>query len=242
MDFKSAISNFFERLFFNPKWKCIVCGREIFEEGYLCEHCKKEMPYNNGAICGHCGRAVVAFEPYCTTCKNVLVALDLCRSCFVYAPPISNLIQKAKYENARYLLDYFAQMLALEYSKNFFRADYLTFVPMTEKAYRDRGYNQSQILAEKLSERIGVPMLDCIKKVKDTKRQATLGRADRLKNLSEAFRVIDKSAVKGKSIMIIDDVSTTGATAQVIAERLKIAGAKQVFLLTVASTPPLDKY
>ena len=65
---------------------------------------------------------------------------------------------------------------------------------------------------------------------------------ERLKNLDGAFRVFDKKSIAGKSVLIIDDVSTTGATAQVIAKRLKSAGAKIVNLLTVASTPPIDRY
>ena len=113
---------------------------------------------------------------------------------------------------------------------------------MTDKALKRRGYNQSRLLAEKLSVLINVPVFDCIKKVKETQRQATLGRAERLKNLDGAFRVFDKKLIAGKSVLIIDDVSTTGATAQVIAKRLKSAGAKIVNLLTVASTPPIDRY
>ena len=67
-------------------------------------------------------------------------------------------------------------------------------------------------------------------------------KAERLKNLKDAFTLADKKVVKDKTIVIIDDVTTTGATAQTIAEKLKKAGAIKVYLLTVASTPPIDKY
>ena len=156
--------------------------------------------------------------------------------------PISKLIKDAKYNNAIYVIDYFAKELSSVYFQNYFNADYLVFVPMTEDAKKKRGYNQSEILANKLSERINVPVLNCLKKVKKTERQATLGRAERLKNLNDAFRVINKKSVVGKSILIVDDVTTTGATAEVVASRLKKAGAKIVNLITVASTPPIDKY
>ena len=242
MKIKELFSNFLKKYFYNPHWRCLVCGEEVFENQNFCEKCKSTLPYNDKAICEHCGRAVVSFETYCSTCKNVLVDLDKCRSPFVYAPPISMLIKKAKYDRGIYLIDYFAEQLSLSYFQNYFNADYLVFIPMSEKAEKKRGYNQSKILAEKLSALINVPVLDCIKKTKETERQATLGRAERLKNLDGAFRVFDKKSVKDKSILIIDDVSTTGATAQVIAKRLKTAGAKIVNLLTVASTPPIDKY
>lgn len=233
----------FEKAFFNSKWKCLLCGEEIFDESKsFCEKCEQGLPFNDGAICAHCGRKVIVSETYCSTCKGVLTSLDMCRSCFNYEKPISKLIQDLKYHNKRYLADYFSERLSLLYFKNYFNADAFVFVPMTKKALRKRGYNQSEILARKVSEKTNVPVLDCIVKTKDTKRQATLTRVERLKNLDNAFKIIDKKAVKDKSLVLVDDVSTTGATAQTIAHRLKRAGALKVYLITVASTPPKEKY
>ncbi len=242
MSIKQFFKNFFNKYFYNPHWKCLVCGKEVFEGQSFCEYCKKQLPYNDGPICAHCGRKIIAFENYCSTCKNVLVDLDMCRSAFSYAYPISKLIKDAKYNNAIYVIDYFAKELSSVYFQNYFNSDYLVYIPMTEKAEKKRGYNQSKLLAEKLSKRINVPVLECLKKVKDTKRQATLGRVERLKNLDDAFRVVDKKSIVDKCILLVDDVTTTGATAQIIASRLKRAGAKVVNLITVASTPPIDKY
>ena len=237
-----SIKSFVKKYFFNPTWRCLVCGKEIFEKERFCDDCKKMLPYNDGAICQHCGRKTVAFTEYCSTCKNVLTDLDKCRSAFSYEYPMSKLIKDAKYNNAKYLIEFFAEQLALVYFQNYFNADYLVYIPMTEKAEKKRGYNQSQILSTKLSALINVPVLEAVKKVKETERQAPLSRAQRLKNLENAFRVTDKKAVKDKSILIVDDVTTTGATAQVMANRLKKAGAKMVNLMTVCSTPPVDKY
>ena len=113
---------------------------------------------------------------------------------------------------------------------------------MSVRAEKRRGYNQSKLLAQKLSELIGVDVLDCLIKTKETERQATLTGEQRRKNLVDAFKVIDKKSVKDKSILIVDDVTTTGATAQIIAQKLKNAGAIKVYLITVASVPPFDKY
>lgn len=242
MGLKQFFKNLLNKYFYNPNWKCLVCGKEVFEGQNFCDECMAILPYNDGPICDHCGRKVIAFENYCSTCKNVLVDLDVCRSAFSYAYPINKLIKDAKYNNCIYVIDYFAKVLSSVYFQNYFNADYLVFIPMTDDAQRKRGYNQSKILAEKLSERIDVPVLDCLKKVKDTKRQVTLGRAERLKNLDSAFRVVNKKSVVDKSILIVDDVTTTGATAEVVASRLKKAGAKIVNLITVASTPPIDRY
>ena len=242
MGFKQFFKKILDKYFYNPNWKCLVCGKEVFEGQDFCDECKALLSYNDGPICDHCGRKVIAFENYCSTCKNNLVHLDKCRSVFSYAYPISKLIKDAKYYNSVYVIDYFAKELSSLYFQNYFNADCLVYVPMTDDAKKKRGYNQSEILAKKLSKRINVPVLECLKKVKKTQRQATLGRAERLKNLDDAFRVVDKKSVAGKSILIIDDVTTTGSTAEIIASRLKKAGANIVNLITVASTPPIDKY
>lgn len=238
----SRIKSFLKKYFFNPTWRCLVCGKEVFTKERFCVECKKTLPYNDGPICAHCGRKTVAFTEYCSTCKNVLVDLDKCRSAFSYEYPMNKLVKDAKYYNAKYLIDYFAEQLSLVYFQNYFNADYLVYIPMTERTKKKRGYNQSEILARKLSALINVPVSDSVKKVKETERQATLSRAKRLKNLDGAFRIVDKKSIKNKSVLIVDDVTTTGATAQVVANRLKKAGAKTVNLLTVCSTPPVDKY
>jgi competence protein ComFC len=230
------------KFFYNPEWRCINCGKEVFGDQRFCEDCLKILPYNDGAICEHCGRKLNSFQSYCSTCKGILTNLDMARSCFNYAYPINRLIKKAKYNNAKYLLDYFAEQLANLYFQNYFLADYLTFVPMIKKDERKRGYNQSKVLAERLSGIISVPVLDCLIKEQKTKRQATLNRKERMMNLSNAFKVCDKKSVKGKSILIIDDVSTTGSTAEAIAVKLKNAGAEKVQLLSIASVAPYDKY
>ncbi len=240
--FFERVSAIFSKSLFNPDWKCLNCNEEVFDGQKFCKNCLEKLPVNDKYICEHCGRQVIAPERYCTTCKGNLTALDRCRSYFVYDKPISTLIQRFKYGNHRYLADYFTDCLKFVYLKNYFNADFFVYIPMTDKAIRRRGYNQSKILAEMLSKKTEVPVNHCLVKVKETKRQATLNRSERLKNLNEAFRVTDKKAVKDKTVVIIDDVTTTGATAQAVAERLKKAGAKFVYLVTVASTPPIEKY
>jgi ComF family protein len=242
MGFKDAFARFFKKYLYNPAWKCSVCGKEIFDGKYFCDECEKKFPFNNKYICSHCGRQTVAATTYCSTCSEVLTAIDRGRSVFTYEGAIPGLIMRLKYYNQQYLVDYFGEKLAFLYLQNYFNADYLTYVPMTERAKADRGYNQSELLAEKVSELTGVPVSHCVVKVKKTKRQAKLKRKDRLKNLEGAFKILDKASVKGKTIVIIDDVSTTGATAQAAADKLKRAGAKVVCMLSVASVPPIENY
>ncbi len=236
------IKEFLIKGIFNEKWRCLVCGKELFEKSAFCAECEKSLPFNDDKICNHCGRKLAQSAEYCTTCKGKIVEVDKCRSVFDYVEPIRRLIHKSKYYGEKYLLKIFSEYMALTYLKNYFNADFLTFVPMTKKAVKRRGYNQSKLLAENLSQLINVPVFYDIEKVKDTESQANLDKSDRLKNLTDAFRIKKYKNIKGKKILIVDDVSTTGATARAIATKLKNRGADKVFLLTVASVAPKEKY
>ena len=242
MNLKQFVKDFFEKFFYNPKWRCVACSREIFEQGYFCEECLKKLPLNDGPYCDHCGRKVLVGREFCSTCKGRLTAVDKARSAYVYQKPISSLIKRAKYRGQIYLLDAFVDRMFFVYLKNGFNCDAIVYVPMSEKAFKNRGYNQAEILARKLAERLEIPVLDCIQKVKETKRQAKLAREQRLKNLQDSFKVTDKSQVNDKVILIVDDVTTTGATAEAIALKLKRAGASSVKLITVASVPSKEGY
>ena len=232
---------FIRKYFFNPHWRCAACGREIFGDEYFCADCEKALPVADGNICAHCGRKTDVPEDYCRSCKNRLTAIDKGRSAFFYDKPVSDLILKSKYGGGRYLLDMFAEYLAAVYFKNYFSADIICYVPMTEKAERKRGYNHSKLIALKFSELTGVKVGHCISKIKDTERQAKLTGRERAVNLAGSFRVTDKAAVRGKAVLLVDDVTTTGATAQEIGSVLKTAGAKTVYLITVASVPEVHK-
>ena len=227
---------------YDPRWRCNACDKETFDGEFFCKDCEKNLPYNDKTICNHCGRKIVNPAEYCSTCRENMLSVDKARSVFYYAPPVSGLIKKAKYDNGKYILDYFAEKLVFCYLNNFFRSEVVCCVPMSEERLKKRGYNQSEILAKKVAEKINVPFTDCLIKVKETERQATLSRAERLKNLTDSFKVKDKKAIRGKNVLLVDDVTTTGATAEAIAVKLKKAGAIRVHLLTVASVPPKDGY
>ncbi|MCI6444090.1 MAG: hypothetical protein MR844_04005, partial [Clostridia bacterium] len=114
-------------------------------------------------------------------------------------------------------------------------ADGIVCVPMSRKRERERGYNQSELLARNLSALSGVPFLDVTVKRKETESQVGKDYKERRKNLDGSFGISDKKAVRDKRIVIADDVSTTGTTSDILAAALKAAGAAEVFVLTVAS-------
>ena len=111
MGLKAILSKFFNKYLCSTEWKCLSCGVEIFDDKGFCEKCYNELPFNDGYICNHCGRKVVTPENYCSTCKEKLLSMDKGRSVFNYDKPISTMIKGLKYNNKRYLIDYFAKQL-----------------------------------------------------------------------------------------------------------------------------------
>lgn len=235
MGLKTFLSRFLRENVFNERWTCSYCGKEIFDENYFCTDCLNELPFNDKCICNHCGRATSVPEKYCLTCKEKLLSTDIARSVFSYQGKIKTLIKKMKYSKYAYLCDVFSSYLSAIYFKNLFVADFALYVPMTAKRERKRGYNQSKRLAQAFAEKTGVEVKDVLIKVKETEKQAFLSAKERRKNLSASFKIVDKKVVEGKSFVLIDDVTTTGSTAEVISALLKKYGAKSVILLTVAS-------
>lgn len=235
MGFKKAISDFLEKYFFNPKWKCNVCGKEIFSGGYFCQDCIEKFPFQDENICNRCGRATPFPTNSCLNCENKLVSVDKARSLCRYDYPISSIVMKLKYGGNKYLASALTDFLYAIYLKSEMDADIVTFVPMTAKALKKRRYNHSKLLAEEFCKKANIPLSNCVDKIKETDRQAKLKGKERQLNLVGAFKVNDKLAVKDKNVLIIDDVTTTGATAECLAAALKKAGAKRVYLLTLAS-------
>lgn len=232
-----GFKDFIRKVMFRREWTCVSCGVELFGEEYFCPDCIKKLPFIGANKCNHCGRSALLNEEYCDTCKNFFTSVDIARSVFDYRGKIAYLIQKFKFNGEKHLATVFAKYMLPVMLKNFPRTDFITFVPMTEKARKKRRYNQTELLANELSMLSNVPCYQAVTKKKETQRQVKLGKAERLKNLQGAFSVIDKKLISGKKILLIDDVLTTGATAQAIACLLKDKGAEQVYLLTISSVP-----
>jgi ComF family protein len=242
MSFFSKIKKFFKKHIAYEKWTCNACLKENFNGKFVCDDCLEKLKVIGAKSCAHCGRELLNSQNYCTTCKDKLLSTTMGKSVFTYQDTAGALIRRFKYNGAKYMADYFAKEMSNLYFKYYFNTDYLTFVPMTKRAFYKRGYNQSELLAIALSKIVNVQVLGVLEKQKNTKRQAKLNRKERIKNLEHAFKVVDKKLVKGKSFTLVDDVTTTGSTIEVIAKLLLKHGAKEVKYLTVASVPPSCGY
>ena len=214
---------------------CAACDEDVFSDSLFCERCLASLPANAGFICSKCGRAIEAEYPVCLECKAHMPEYDAARSAFRYEGQVIGLIKKFK-TGGRYLAEAFAERMEPVRQKYFADADLLVCVPMTEAARKKRGYNQAALLASALARRCGVAYApEALVKSRDTAAQKQLSAAERAKNLAGSFRVHERALCRGRHIVIVDDVLTTGATADAVARALRGAGAGRVYVLTAAS-------
>ena len=229
-----SIGKFIKENLFPLSFTCDNCGIETFG-GNLCPECLKNTTFNDKATCPICGRKVVRSE-ICIECKAKPPLFDYAMSALIYEGTAVKLIHKFKNGEA-YLKDYFADLIVAKLNEvqDLLQIDYIAFVPMTKKAEIKRGYNQSKLLAESISKRINVPVTDAIEKIKDTTAQKALSGKERAKNLEGSFKAKSKDALLDKNVLLVDDILTTGATADAVCMSLFRAGAMKVFLATIAS-------
>lgn len=214
---------------------CDLCGKEVFAGERVCAACLKTLPFNNGAICPFCGRKV-GEAGACLDCKEKPLGAEKARSVFVHEGKAAEAVLRYK-RGARYFCRTFASLALPVLQSEFPDADLLLYVPMTKKAEKKRGYNQSQLICKQLSRLSGIPACEALIKKRDTEQQKSLGRREREENLTGCFSVIEKEKIAGKKVLLLDDVMTTGATIGEISAVLKKAGAACVYVLTVTSVP-----
>ncbi len=145
---------------------------------------------------------------------------------FKYEPPIKTVIHRFKFQDENSLAKALGSMLSETFFKCCNKEDYdmIVAVPLSDKSFRKRGYNQSYLLAKEISRQSGIPAEKVLHKVMETPAQSSLNRKERLSNVEGAYEA-DGKHVKGKRILLIDDVYTTGSTLNECAKALRLAGA-----------------
>ena len=217
-------------------YSCILCEKEINYNGYdFCDECLKKLPYINSKVCLRCGEPINIQSNYCLNCKNTNHYFKKNVSCFEYTSPISNIIVDYKFNKAKYLGNIFSTFMVQKCIEENLLPDVIIPIPLHKSRLKERGFNQAELLAKDFASKLNVPLLtNCIIRSKNTPKQSLLSPAERAANVQNAFVVIDKSSVKNKTILLIDDVYTTGATLSSCAKCLLNAKAKQVYCLTIA--------
>lgn len=195
----------------------------------ICAHCLAEITWLNEPICAHCGRVIDEKANRCSAClRTPLYPADPIRAAVIFAEPIPTLIHQLKYNGYFGVAKPLADLMIEAWPKWQMPVDLVVGVPLHSQREKKRGYNQSDLLAHHFCERVSLPEdKKALQRMRNTSPQVGLGAKDRVTNVAGAF-VADSSKVAGKSVLLIDDVCTTGSTLKSAAEALMAAGAKRV--------------
>lgn len=217
-----------------PAQPCLLCGA-LNRAGLCCAACNAELPRLSAAHCPNCALPTLAGE-VCGQCLRYPPTFDHAVAAFSYSFPINQLIKALKFHERLILVDFFADELATHASS---RPDLIIALPLHPLRLKERGFNQSQLLAARIAKRLDIPLLtNACQRVRDTPPQSSLPWKERDKNIRSAFAVSPEADVRGKHIAIVDDVMTTGASIGELARALKQAGANEVSAWVIARTLP----
>lgn len=213
--------------------RCRYCNTLITKDEDLCGDCRENLPRISGEKCRFCGAA----KERCT-CKKHRMKFDGITSPFYYESGIKESLKLLKFNGKSHLANALAQDVAKCIQKDFdgIDFDFICFVPFSNLQKLDRNYNQSELLAEKVSKILNVPVKNALVKLFDVKTQHDMANQQRKGNVHGIYDVKYGFDVKGKTILLIDDIMTTGETLNNCAVILKIRGAEKVYCATAAIT------
>ena len=241
MKIKRFISKFwngFEDLFMTSH-SCVGCGREVHDgtEFSLCEKCREKFEIIKGTTCLKCGEGLLEGNKLCGHCKEKDYHFDKNFSLSYYTDVSAKVVKDLKYGKKKFLAKKIAESLAG--NKDYFEdVDVLTFVPVSKKRKKERGFNQAEEIALHLGMIFNKPVKEFLIKKETGVHQAGLTQKDRLKNLIGSFELNAsvEDEIKGKVVLIVDDVFTTGSTLDECSKMIRQKKPKMIKTVTYAKT------
>lgn len=212
--------------------RCALCGRVVAPGTEICPKCGVSVRRVPLPICPQCGCG----KRDCTCGKHRSRFVSAFAAPFYYVGVVREGVRRLKFhaepEIAEVLGREMARFARKAYAGVLF--DMVTFVPMTRRELRERRYNQSELLARAAAQELLLPCVPTLEKLYETDRQRVLDHRRRSGNVFGVFEAIDPQAIRGKRILLCDDLRTTGATLTECAKMLRIRGAREVLCLTAA--------
>lgn len=224
---------------------CANCGTALADDPvpFFCRQCWGLIQPLRGPACPRCGRpfasaVALTHSPshLCAACRLRRPAYTRAWSVYAYEPPLREAIRLFKYRKKVALAGALGELLSRG-CPDFPEADLLIPVPLHPARLREREFNQSLLLADRLNRRLRLRLsYDNLVRLRPTQAQTDLPRAARLKNLRRAFALLRPGEVEGRRVILVDDVMTTGTTVNECAKALRKAGAAAVYVGTLART------
>ncbi len=230
------LKNEFEKALFADEFECIYCGQERLKNDYhyLCEKCSNNINFITNP-CTKCGDEVSVFDNFCEDCKNSAPhQFDKALCVAKYSGIARNMVRALKYNGDKFFSKTMGELMSekLKQSEILRQIDFVVPVPLFKNRLEERGFNQSELLAKTVAKQCNLVLnLTAIKRIKNTPTQTALSKDERQKNVKNCFEIADKKLFKDATVLVIDDIITTGATIDEISKLLKRAKAKSVFAL-----------
>lgn len=219
---------------------CAMCGADTLSGRHLCDACSGKARTIDAPFCRVCSQpfdGAIDGEFTCSNCGDRQFHFDSAVSSYRSWGVVRDLIHRFKYERHFYLRHQLAEWLAAAMGDERIHAraaDFLVPVPLHRARFREREFNQADVLAKLLSRRAAIPVLGCLRRIRYTTTQTRLDRHERMENLRGAFQVRHPADVQSRHLILVDDVFTTGSTVDECARVLRQAGAASVRVVTVA--------
>ncbi len=216
---------------------CAGCGHGI-PNGWWCETCRNSLHPIEPPRCKFCSQPFSgAFEGAfaCPNCQGRTFHFECAVAVMPSRGAVRDLIHGLKYQGKMWAAEPLADLAihGLEDPRIKSRPDFLVPVPLHSLRRRERGYNQSEVLARAISRRASLPVLDALRRIRQTTTQTHFDRRQRMKNLKRAFSVAHPERIKDRTILLIDDVLTTGSTMDECAKELLRSGSGPVYALAI---------
>lgn len=213
---------------------CLLCGA-MSHDGLCCAACNAGLSRLTSAHCPVCALPTRAGE-VCGQCLKQPPHFEHTVAAFSYSFPVNQLIKALKFHERLILVNFLADELA---TRIVLRPDCLIAMPLHPSRLRERGFNQSQLLARRIAGCLNIPLLAAAcQRIRDTPPQSSLPWKERDQNMRQAFAVSPDANVRDRHVAIVDDVMTSGASMGALARALKQAGASEVSAWVVARTLP----
>jgi ComF family protein len=225
----SSFYNFLLDLIF-PKY-CVGCGKEGV---WLCKDCKEKIIYIKNPTCPSCNR-LTSNGKFCNRCRSDSYLTGVIVAAYYNEGPLKEAIHNYKYNLIFDLKHELSDILSETLNKRWNKKAYLVPVPLHKKRKAERGFNQSELLTEEICKKFNFILIkNKLVRKKYTTQQVKLSGKKRRQNMIGAFGWIGGKEIKNKTIILVDDVYTTGATLQECAKMLRLAGAREIWALVLA--------